>query len=170
VTSTVSSTTTTTTSTVGAALLGAVGLEPGGRVLDVGCGRGDTTLDAARRVGRSGLALGVDVSLTMLEEARRRAVDAGLAHVGFVHADAQTQRFAPLRFDAIVSTRGLDAFADPGAGFANLARALRAGGRLAVLSSDDSDAVRAVLTRAGLVDVARDQAASAWIVSAGAPS
>jgi ubiquinone/menaquinone biosynthesis C-methylase UbiE len=106
----------------------------------------------------------------MLEEARRRAVDAGLAHVGFVHADAHTQRFAPLRFDAIVSTRGLDAFADPGAGFANLARALRAGGRLAVLSSDDSDAVRAVLTRAGLVDVARDQAASAWIVSAGAPS
>jgi ubiquinone/menaquinone biosynthesis C-methylase UbiE len=166
-TSTVGST---TTSTVGAALLDAVGLEPGGRVLDVGCGRGDTTLDAARRVGRSGLALGVDASLKMLEEARRRAADAGLAHVGFVHADAQTQRFAPLRFDAIVSTRGLDAFADPGAGFANLARALRAGGRPAVLSGDDEDAVRAVLTRALLVDVARDQAASAWIVRAGAPS
>src|SRR5918995_6531061 len=153
------------------ALLDAAGLEPGGRVLDVGCGIGDTTLDAARRVGPSGLALGVDDSLTMLEQARRRATDAGLAHVGFVHADAQTQRFAPLRFDAIVSERGLDAFADPAAGIANLARALRAGSQLAVLSRDDPDAVPAVLTPVGFVDVdvARAHDVGEWIVSARAP-
>ena len=158
----------TATSVLGLALLDAVGLQPGGRVLDVGCGRGDITLAAARRVGRSGLALGVEASLTMLEEARRRAADAGLAHVGFVHADAQTQRFAPLRFDAIVSERGLDAFADPAAGIANLARALRAGSQLAVLSRDDPDAVPAVLTPVGFVDVdvARAHDVGAWIVSA----
>jgi ubiquinone/menaquinone biosynthesis C-methylase UbiE len=165
-----STVTTTTTSTSGVALLDAVGLRPGMRVLDVGCGVGDTTLDAARRVGPSGLALGVDASLTTLEQARQRAADAGLAHVGFVHADAQTQRFAPLRFDAIVSGRGLDAFADADAGITNLARALRAGGHLAVVSQDDPDAVHTVLTRAGLIDVARAHDADAWIVSAAAPS
>jgi ubiquinone/menaquinone biosynthesis C-methylase UbiE len=136
------------------AVLDAARLSPGDRVLDVGCGTGDTTLHAARRVGPSGLALGVDTSLRMLEHARRRAAGAGLAHVGFVHADAQTQRFAPLRFDAIVSTRGLDVFVDPAAGVANLARALRAGGGLAFVSADDPARDRAILTRAGFVDVA----------------
>jgi hypothetical protein len=48
------------------------------------------------------------------------AADAGLAHFGFVHADAQTQRVAPLRFDAIVRARA-DVFADPDARFTNLA-------------------------------------------------
>ena len=152
------------------ALLDAAGLEPGGRVLDVGCGIGDTTLDAARRVGPSGLALGVDDSLTMLEQARRRAAAGGLAHVGFVHADAQTQRFAPLRFDAIVSARAQDVFADPDAGFRNLARALRPGGRLAVVSREEPDRVYALLTRAGLVDVSRvavdDDAAPLWLMRA----
>jgi len=162
----------TTTAALDAALLDAAGVRPGARVLDVGCGRGDTTFDAARRVGPSGLALGVDASLTVLERARRRAADAGLAHVGFVHADPQLQRFAPLRFDSIVSRRARHVFGDPDAGFTNLLRALRSGGRLAVVSSDEADGVRAVLERVGFVDVscaavgARDNAA-AWLVSAG---
>ena len=161
---------TTATSRLDRALLDVARLKPGGRVLDVGCGTGDTTLDAARRVGPSGLALGVDDSLAMLEQARRRAADAGLAHVGFVHADAQTQRFAPLRFDAIVSTRAGAGFADPGVGFTNLARALRPGGRLAIISREEPDRLRAVLTGAGLVDVSHlavdDEAAPAWLVHA----
>jgi ubiquinone/menaquinone biosynthesis C-methylase UbiE len=106
----------------------------------------------------------------MVEQARRRAADAGLAHVGFVHADAQTRRFAPLRFDAIVSRRGLVVFADPDAGFANLARTLRPGGRLAIVSREEPERARAVLTRAGLVDVSHvaidDDAASVWLVRA----
>jgi ubiquinone/menaquinone biosynthesis C-methylase UbiE len=152
---------------LGRAVLDAVGLQPGARVLDVGCGAGDTTLHAARRVGPSGLVLGVDTSLTMLEQARRRAAGAGLAHVGFVHADAQTQRFAPLRFDAIVSTRGLDVFADSATGVANLARALRAGRGLAFVSSDDPARDRAVLARVGFVDVA---CVAPGLVSARAPA
>jgi ubiquinone/menaquinone biosynthesis C-methylase UbiE len=106
-------------------------------------------------VGRSSLALGVDASFPMVELARRRAAAGGLAHVGFMHADAQTHRFAPLRFDVIVSTRGLDVFAEPVAGFVNLARALRDGGRVAFVSVDNSDGVHAVLERAGFADVAR---------------
>jgi ubiquinone/menaquinone biosynthesis C-methylase UbiE len=160
----------TTTALLDLAVLDAAGLEPGGRVLDVGCGIGDTTLGAARRVGPSGLALGVDDSLTMVEHARRRAADAGLAHVGFVHADAQRQRFAPLRFDAIVSTRAQNVFADPDAGFTNLARALRPGGRVAVVCREEPDRVHAVMTRAGLVDVSHvavdDDAAPLWLMRA----
>jgi ubiquinone/menaquinone biosynthesis C-methylase UbiE len=161
----------TTAAALDVALLDAAGLRPGSRVLDVGCGRGDTTLDAARQVGPSGLALGVDESLDVLEEARRRAADAGLAHVGFVHAAAQTQRFAPLRFDAIVSRRPHQVFADPEAGFTNLLGALRSGGRLAVVSRDEPDCVHVLLARVGFVDVSRialgaDDAGSLWLVSA----
>lgn len=150
----------------GSVLLDAAGMRAGARVLDVGCGRGDITLAAARRVGRSGLALGVDASLTVLEDARRRAATAGLGHVGFVHGDPQTQRFAPLRFDVILSAVGLDVFADADAGVANLARALRGGGRLALLARDDLVPLRAALDRAGLVDVA---AAATGVVTATAP-
>ena len=149
------------------ALLDAVGLAPGARVLDVACGRGDTTLAAARRAGRSSLVLGIDASLTMLEDARSRAAAAGLSHVGFVHGDAQTQRFAPLRFDVIVSAGGLAAFADPDAGVANLARALRGGGRLAFVTRADPAPVRAVLDRAGLVDAV---ALATGVVTASAPA
>jgi len=154
------------------ALLDAAGLRPGARVLDVGCGRGDTTLDAARLVGPSGLALGVDESLDALEDARRRAAAAGLAHVGFVHADAQTQRFAPLRFDAIVSRRAHQVFADAEVGFTNLLGALRSCGRLAVVSRDEPDGMIALLARVGFADVSRvalaaDDAGSVWLVSAG---
>jgi ubiquinone/menaquinone biosynthesis C-methylase UbiE len=155
------------TSSAGAALLDVAGLRPGARVLDVGCGRGDATLMAARRVGPSGLVLGVDTSLTMLEDARGRAAAAGLGHVGFVHGDAQTQRFAPLRFDVIVSARGLDAFADADAGVANLTAALRSGGRMALVARDDPARTCAALDGAGLVDVT---AAATGVVTASAPS
>ncbi len=53
----------------------------------------------------------------------------------------------------IVSTRGFDVFADPTAGVANLARALRGGGRLAFVSFDDPERAGSVLARAGFVDV-----------------
>lgn len=88
-------------------VLDAAELQQGYRVLDVGCGDGDTTLLAARRVGPRGLALGVDDSASRVERARRRASAAGLANVGFVRADARKQRFAPLRFDVVVSRLAL---------------------------------------------------------------
>jgi ubiquinone/menaquinone biosynthesis C-methylase UbiE len=87
----------------------------------------------------------------MLEDARHRAAQAGLGYVGFVHGDTQTQRFLPLRFDVIVSARGLGVFTDVDAGIANLTGALRAGGRLALLAPDDPSEARAALDRAGLV-------------------
>ena len=112
----------------GRRVLDAASLAPGERVLDVGCGNGATTLDAARRVGPGGRAVGIDLSEPMLAEARRRAAEEGL-DVEFVQADAQTAGFPDL-FDAVISRFGVMFFDDPHAAFTNLARALRPGGRV----------------------------------------
>jgi ubiquinone/menaquinone biosynthesis C-methylase UbiE len=161
---------------IGLVALGAGDVQPGQRLLDAGCGDGDATLQAARLVGPCGLALGVDKSAPMVERARRRAGEAGLANVGFLHADARTHRFAPLRFDVILNRLALPLPAGDDVGVANLARALRPGGRLVVVSFDEPERLRARLTRAGLVqprvrstDVRAPGEAPTWLISASAP-
>jgi SAM-dependent methyltransferase len=108
-----------------------VGIRTGERVLDVGCGCGDTTIEIAGRVGPSGAVTGVDITTVMLERARTRAREANLTHVHFENADAQTYHFAPDSFDVVFSRFGVMFFADPVAAFANLRAALRPGGRVA---------------------------------------
>jgi len=105
-------------------------LRPGERVLDVGCGCGDTTIELARRVAPGGHAAGVDISAPMLERARQLA-DAQRVNVRFELADAQTHAFLPASADVLFSRFGVMFFADPTAAFANLRRALTSGGRLA---------------------------------------
>ena len=104
--------------------------DPGEHVLDIGCGTGTTSLELARLVGGSGHVTGVDVSAPMLDEARRRADGAGLANLSFVVADAGAHQFEPRHYDAAFSRMGIMFFAEPVAGFTNLRRALRPGGRL----------------------------------------
>ncbi|SDO18031.1 class I SAM-dependent methyltransferase [Geodermatophilus sp. DSM 45219] len=103
------------------------------RVLDVGCGAGISTR-AAARAASAGHATGIDLSAPLLAEARRRSAAAGLGNTTFVQGDAQVHPFEPGAHDVVVSRFGAMFFGDPVAGFANLARALRPGGRLAVLS------------------------------------
>jgi SAM-dependent methyltransferase len=121
----------------GAAMLDAVALQPGERVLDVGCGNGATTIAAAQRVGEAGTVVGVDLSAPMLGLARRRAGEAGYGNVEFLEADAQVQAFEDGAFDAVVSRFGAMFFEDPQAAFANMCRALRPGGRLAMVCWQD---------------------------------
>jgi SAM-dependent methyltransferase len=102
------------------------------QVLDIGCGTGQTTRDAARLAGAGG-ALGVDLSGEMILLARRLAAAENLANVRFEQADAQVYPFRPGSFDVAISRTGAMFFGDPAAAFANLARALRPGGRLTVL-------------------------------------
>lgn len=107
-------------------------LSPGERVLDIGCGNGVTTLEAARRTV-PGRAMGLDLSGPMLGVARQRATDRRIANVEFVQGDAQIYHFEPGAFDVVLSRFGVMFFADPAAAFANIARAVRPGGRLAML-------------------------------------
>jgi SAM-dependent methyltransferase len=106
------------------------GLRPGERVLDVGCGCGETTIELARRVAPGGQVTGIDISAPMLERARASAAAAGSA-ARFEIADAQTHAFAPDSADVLFSRFGVMFFADPTAAFANLRRALTPTGRLA---------------------------------------
>lgn len=112
------------------ALFAAAALRAGERILDVGCGSGATTLEAARRTGSSGSVLGVDVSEPLLALARERAAGEGLRNVAFVLADAQTEPFSRGAYDLLVSRLGVMFFDDPVAAFCNLRQALRPAGRL----------------------------------------
>lgn len=111
--------------------LDAARIQPGERVLDVGCGTGQLAVQAAGRAGGAGRVVGVDISGPMLEAARRRA--AGLPQVQFVQADCQTDPL-PGPFDVAVSRFGVMFFDDPVAAFANLLAATRPGGRLAFVA------------------------------------
>ncbi len=97
----------------------------GERVLDVGCGCGDTSLDAA---DRGADVLGVDISAPMLARARERA--AGRERLRFVHGDAADHPFDAASFDVVLSRFGVMFFADSVQAFTNLRRATARGGRL----------------------------------------
>ncbi len=101
-------------------------------VLDVGCGAGQTTCDAARTVV-AGSVLGIDVSAAAIERARARARSAGLHNVRFDVGDAQVHRFEPATFDVVISRFGTMFFADPVAAFRNVASAMRRGARLVMM-------------------------------------
>src|SRR5437763_6882843 len=80
-------------------------IAPADRVLDIGCGSGRSTRDAAR-LARDGSALGIDLSESMLAEARRRASTEGLTNVEFLRAGAQVHAFEVARFDRVISRFG----------------------------------------------------------------
>ncbi len=103
------------------------------RVLDIGCGTGATTRDAAR-LAPTGSALGIDLSSAMLEVARQRAAAEGLTNAQFEQADAQIHPFAPATFDLAIGLTSVMFFGDRVAGLANVGRALRPGGRLVLLT------------------------------------
>ena len=110
-------------------LLDAVPRTPRAHVLDVGCGTGDTTLAIARALGPGGSSVGIDISNPMIAAARAR-VERESIGATFIVGNAQTYRFAPAGFDAIVSRFGVMFFSDPVAAFGNLRRAATEGGRL----------------------------------------
>ena len=112
----------------GVAALAAAAAQPGERVLDIGCGCGDTSIALARAVGAAGAVLGVDVSQPMLAVARERAAREQLPQLAFSDADASAAEL-PANTDLLFSRFGVMFFSQPVPAFAHMRRALRAGGR-----------------------------------------
>ena len=112
------------------AVLELAAVQPGERILDIGCGSGTTTLLLSERVGASGKVLGVDLSTPMLDVAQRRARAAG-SSAKFVKADVTDFAFEPQSFDLAFSQFGVMFFADPVAAFRNIHGAVKPSGRLA---------------------------------------
>ena len=103
-------------------LVEAVFAGSGGRVLDVGCGTGSTTVAVARLLGAKGRCIGIDISEPMIAAARACA-DRERTPASFIHANAQIHAFEPASFDMIISRFGVMFFGDSVRAFANLRRA-----------------------------------------------
>jgi SAM-dependent methyltransferase len=112
----------------GDAALKAASPQPGERVIDIGCGCGDTSIQLARMVGAAGAVLGVDVSAPMLEVARARVALEPCAQLVFREADA-SEAPLPAGNDLLFSRFGVMFFSQPTPAFGHLRKSLRAGGR-----------------------------------------
>lgn len=107
-------------------------VRPGDKVVDAGCGFGDTAIQLARLVGPSGSVLAVDCCDGFLEYGRRDAKAAGISNITFLEADVQAYPFKPVH-DFCFSRFGTQFFEHPVAGLRNMRTSLKPGGIMTMI-------------------------------------
>ncbi|MFF2231162.1 class I SAM-dependent methyltransferase [Streptomyces anulatus] len=117
---------------VGERLVALAGIQPGDRVLDIGCGRGAVTFPAARAAGTTGSVLGVDLSPRMVEATRTRAAALGLHRTRTMVMDGQKPTLPAGTFDAVVGGMSVHMVADLRTAYRAYRDLLRPEGRLAL--------------------------------------
>lgn len=112
-----------------------LGLAAGHTVLDLACGPGNFTRSFAETVGSDGLAVGADISESMLARAVADGAKAGAQQASYVRADATDLPFEAASFDGACCFGALYLIDEPGAALAEMRRILKPGGRIAVMTS-----------------------------------
>jgi SAM-dependent methyltransferase len=107
-------------------------LHPGEHVLDVGCGAGMDSLIAAQMVAPDGSVTGIDMTSAMVAKARRSTRAMGVTNVTVVEGGAEQLPFEDASFDVVISNGVIDLIPDKDVVFSEIARVLRAGGRIQV--------------------------------------
>lgn len=105
-------------------------IQPGATVLDIGCGAGMDLLLAAKRIGPSGRAVGIDMTLQMRECALAAAQAAGLTNIEVRAGDAEALPVEDAGVDVVISNGVLNLVPDKRKAYSEIARVLRPGGRL----------------------------------------
>lgn len=114
-----------------------LGVVPGERVLDVGCGSGAVTRMLAQRVAPGGQAVGVDASSALLKVARELAEKSGISDtVEFEQGDCRSLPYTDASFDAVVAATTLSHVPDPRRALAEMVRVTRPGGRVGIFDVD----------------------------------
>jgi ubiquinone/menaquinone biosynthesis C-methylase UbiE len=114
------------------ALLALASPAVGEKVLDIACGTGLVSFEAARAVGPRGRVLGIDLSERMIGAAERRARDLGLSNCSFSRMDAEMLALPNASFDVVLCALGLMYMPDPEQALREMSRVLRPGGRLSL--------------------------------------
>ncbi len=114
-------------------VLDAASISISDHVIDVGCGTGVSTIEAARAASH-GSAIGVDISKQLLERARERSSASGIGNLSFLLADAQAHQFGSAMYDVLISRVGMSFFEDSVAAMENLNKSMRKNGKMAFVS------------------------------------
>ena len=105
---------------------------PGEEILDLGCGRGDETLQAATLTGPHGMATGLDLTVAMVSIAKENAAQTGVQNAIFVEGDIESLPFPDESFDGIMSNCVINHAPDKLKVYREIRRVLRTGGRFVV--------------------------------------
>ena len=108
-------------------------IQPGDKVLDIGCGYGETCLEIGKIVGPEGEVLGLDCTEAFLEIANREKDEAGIDNVKYVLGDAQTYQFPENYYDVVYSRFGVMFFQNIVFALKNAYKALKPGGKLCLI-------------------------------------
>ena len=112
--------------------LSALGIANGEKILDLGCGRGEETMQAAQMVGPDGLATGLDLTEAMVSKARENAEQSGVKNAEFVKGDIEALPFPDGSFDGVMSNCVINHAPDKCKVYREIRRVLHTGGRFVV--------------------------------------